>query len=323
MTKAEENPEYKEFIIKQNKKNFLRCFWPGGRCMEKAIRAHSIQNSRVLASIAERGDVIMLRAKQDFDSGPKVRFESIGKNNATTFTGLCQKHDDILFKPIEKAAIDLSSEEHLFLLAYRAILRELHSKMKAAIDFGSIYEKGCKDGKFDPRIHDVASQSLTMKIAESYSCYRYKFSFDVLYRKKLFDQVSHAKLSVKSDKPIIAVSSVYDVFNNMRFYQDRMDPKVIALNILPLNEYTHIIFSFRKDHEETLRPSLAPILSATGHYQLYLISKLVLRHCENFVISPGHFRTFSPEKIEAMTRYFSKNMFARKEDYDDENLYLF
>jgi hypothetical protein len=57
----------------------------------------------------------------------------VGRNFATTFEGFCSNHDAILFRPIETQIFDLANDEQLFLYAYRAIVRELHASMEAAI----------------------------------------------------------------------------------------------------------------------------------------------------------------------------------------------
>jgi hypothetical protein len=58
----------------------------------------------------------------------------VGRNNATTFTGLCGKHDHELFNSIETGPIEVADHRHLFLLAYRTVLFEAHSSRKAAVD---------------------------------------------------------------------------------------------------------------------------------------------------------------------------------------------
>ena len=74
------------------------CLGPDNECEGSIIRAHSVQNSRVLELIQESGHVIMPRLVSSFDRGAGFRFESVGRNEATTFTGLCQKHDRELLK---------------------------------------------------------------------------------------------------------------------------------------------------------------------------------------------------------------------------------
>ena len=51
--------------------------------------------------------------------------QRLGVTRASTFTGFCSKHDDAIFAPLEKLPFTGTSEQ-CFLLAYRALARELH-----------------------------------------------------------------------------------------------------------------------------------------------------------------------------------------------------
>jgi hypothetical protein len=55
------------------------------------------------------------------------RFRKVGINRASTFTGFCQKHDTELFRPLETQPF-IASKEQLFLLAYRALAKEVYAK---------------------------------------------------------------------------------------------------------------------------------------------------------------------------------------------------
>lgn len=123
----------KNYIFQLQKMQNLHCLEPEETCVQSSIRAHSIQNRQVLELLQQEGHVVMPRLQLDVNSGPKVRFESIGRNKATTFTGLCTQHDAKIFAPIEKNPIDVEDDSHLFLLAYRAVLKETHASMEAAL----------------------------------------------------------------------------------------------------------------------------------------------------------------------------------------------
>jgi len=74
-----------------------RCLFPGMACKAQAIRSHSVQNSRVLDLLVRDGHVKALGKRIDNKAGPVIRFEDVGRNEATTFTGFCAKHDAAAF----------------------------------------------------------------------------------------------------------------------------------------------------------------------------------------------------------------------------------
>jgi hypothetical protein len=125
------------------KQKYEICLFPGTECSSPAIAAHSVQNNGILDRLAHDGHVISPRMEVTFSSQPpNYAFERIGRNRATTFTGLCSQHDTELFKPIDTAVIDLESTEHLFLLAYRSVLKEAHATRKSVVDTQGLYKLG-------------------------------------------------------------------------------------------------------------------------------------------------------------------------------------
>ena len=62
---------------------------------------------------------------------------------------------------------------------------------------------------------------------------------------------------------------------------------------------------------------------ASGDYRRYLLSKLVLRNCDNFVIKPSYFATFSEDKKKTITRFFGDTVFSDEPTFEHPHLYLF
>jgi hypothetical protein len=94
------------------------------------------------------GHVIMPRLEASFKRRPKTVFRRIGRNQATTFTGLCGTHDQQIFERVDTVPIALSSREQLFLLAYRAALQESHATRKAAVDTQTAFLAGAEKGLY-------------------------------------------------------------------------------------------------------------------------------------------------------------------------------
>ena len=104
-------------------------------CSGAIIKAHTVQRNGCLSKIAKGGKVYSIKANNFADiknsNGiPNPKRISIGK--ASTFTGFCGRHDDSLFAPIEKLPFS-GSQDHCFLLAYRALCIEVFAK-RAAIE---------------------------------------------------------------------------------------------------------------------------------------------------------------------------------------------
>ncbi len=104
-------------------------------CSGKIIKAHSISKSSSLKEIAHNGHVLTtFEGSIRFDKGFQITPKKIGIQKASTFTGFCAHHDKTLFQPIEDTDFVIS-KENCFLIAYRAISREIFVKERASGTF--------------------------------------------------------------------------------------------------------------------------------------------------------------------------------------------
>jgi hypothetical protein len=140
-------PEEAKSFFALRKLKYERCLESTWTCQDKPIRAHSIQNARVLDLIQEQGHVVMPRVKLWNDKPPTYEFERVGRNDASTFTGLCAKHDAELFKTLDTQPLDLSNEQHKRLLAYRSVMRELHTQLEGAQRIQVAHEDAVRRGR--------------------------------------------------------------------------------------------------------------------------------------------------------------------------------
>ena len=309
-------------MFSQIKKKFDRCLWPTMDCKNKSCRAHSIQNQKVLETLSENGHVIMFKGRISLETGPDIDFDLISRNKATTFTGLCNPHDTSLFAPIDKHDIDINNPEHLFLLAYRSVFKGYHAKLKGAFDIQSSYMKGIDIGRFNPEIKDDAFILATNALIEAHAFFRFKSYWDISYFKQDVKSINHDVIIHDDLNPSVAVSSTYSIGYSTEMEDTEFDSSLVVLNVFPFDGKVFIIFSYPRVHEKFVKDHITFFLDISGQHQLHQISKLILRHCENFVIAPSYFNGLISEKKEAMRIYFIKNILTKK-DYEDERLYLF
>ena len=68
---TEDHSFLSDFFVNQ-KITLEKCLEPTSKCTKRAIRAHSIQNSRAMQLIQEKNKVVMMRLRTD-KRGPRVR----------------------------------------------------------------------------------------------------------------------------------------------------------------------------------------------------------------------------------------------------------
>lgn len=308
----------KKIYFDLQKLSFRRCLEPSGQCGGAPIRAHSIQNARILEMLSSNGHVIMPQLTHT-GGVPDITFARIGRNQATTFLGLCGQHDQEIFRPIERVAIDVEDDSHLFLLAYRAVFRETHACIQAAVKMQAGYQARVTEGLSPADRPDRAGLMATEWLANSYDTYKYKRKFDTAYLKRDYQRLGHFRLVFDDAPPSVAASALFSL-DDVDWPDDVAR---VALNVFPEPTRTHVILSFLKEEKPYATQYLQRILDATGHYQRYLVSKLVLQHCENFVMSPSYFEGMAHEQKDAVREFFLRTLNQNEHDYEDQNLYLF
>ena len=96
-------------------------------CKGPIVRAHTLPRSGSLLAICAERHVYGLESGGMPDDNGIFPFKRIGVNQASTFTGFCQRHDTELFRPLEIEPFT-ASKEQLFLVAYRALSKEVYAK---------------------------------------------------------------------------------------------------------------------------------------------------------------------------------------------------
>ncbi len=280
---------------------YNRCLAPGDSCENKAIRAHSVQNASILERLQFNGHVIAPKLNLSFAEGPRVSFEKIGRNQATIFHGLCTDHDSQIFRPIEVNDLELSNPQHLFLLSYRAVLKEAHATIKSAHDTQTGYLAGIEAGLFPenacaPGKHAVEHMSL------AYMTHEYKTRYDEVYVSQEWDLVKHYKRDL-GVPPGVALNAMI----SMGRYSHETDSAAYAtLNVFPVADTTILVVSFLNEHSRYFTRSIKKFLQSGPI--LRTLSYLILKKCSNFVLSPKLFNNFSDDQKKECLMHFERNI---------------
>lgn len=310
----------REDYMRVMKLRVRRCLEPTEECQKTAVLAHSIQNAIVLDEISEGGHVMVL-GLHHHPTGllPVIKWKRVGRNKASTFSGLCSEHDNSIFRRIDHSSPDLSNPGHLFLVAYRSVLRETHACIEAAMRARTLYHRRIEQGRSPRDQPDNAGMHATATICNAYDCYLYKRKFDHAFLEGDYDVIMHEKLCFDSASPSVAVSSVFSL-DDMPWPDDVAR---VVLNVFPMHGETHTIFSFLKSDADVAAQYLWRVSSAAGLHQKYLVSKLILQHCDNVVMAPAYYSALSDIRRRRILEFFESTILRNRHNFDDENLYLF
>jgi len=157
------------------------------------------------------------------------------------------------------------------------------------------------------------------KMMAAYFVHQVADEFGKSYILQRWDRVRHHILRLDVG-PTIACNSMFSTGLESRVGEAAA---FVCLNVLPYESGTVALFSFLSDDEGPAEAAFGHIWAASGHYQRYLLSKLILAKCENLVIAPRLFEAFSTDQVEAIRTYYQLSTFDDSYDPDDRRLYLF
>jgi hypothetical protein len=290
------------------------------QCGEPAIRAHSIQNSQTIALLEQDNHVLAWQPRFS-QSGPDIALRRIGRNDASTFAGFCNRHDTELFRPLDSKPLDGADREQLFLLAYRGITCELHAIMTGAVQLQSLYTARIERGVESPDSSSPAGQKAVEQMLLSWATWRYRHRYyDEPLLRQSFDGVEHDVIVLNDQAPCLAASS----FITLKDVPVDQDLAAVAINILPVSETSTVaVFSYAKQDQGIVRAALDRILGSTGDVQKYELSKIVLSRISNVLISPRHFDRWGAEKAKKITDAFVRTVQTQQDVGEDVDFMLF
>lgn len=299
---------------------FPRCFAAPPPCRNPGIRAHSVQNARCLDLIVVDGHLVSPTIRLDAAKGPLVELARVGRKQATTFSGLCAKHDRDIFAPIETANLDPENPEHRFLLAYRTTFYEVHATCAAAWQIQMGYQKRTELG-FDPKDQPSRAGMVAVdRMIVAYETYRYKEHLDRAFLEGDFAILDHDMIMLQVARPTVASSALFSLDHLLR----GDDVVRVCLTILPLEpERTVVLFSYLRADAPLARGELARVLTSSGAHQKYELSRRLLNNCHNFALSPRYVASWSTAKRRVITDFYVRTVLHDDLEFEDPDLLLF
>lgn len=283
-------------------------FVDNSQCSGKIIKAHSIQNNGVLSKLAIDGHVLM--PKMDYSSKYKVKLERVGKNEASIFTGFCKKHDNEIFQEIDDEIFS-ANDKQLFLLAYRSFAKEYFSKKEATHLtrklFGMYPQRSQNIGLIEKAI---LPQELSIQDNETD---RKKFddafinnSFSILENKIFYinNKIGFAVSSMFELDYDLEGTEIYDRFD----YSKENKPPKLFVNIFPDVDCSYIIISCFRDEFGKYNPFFNQLQDKYENDKKIfykIINNMIVKYCENIVLSPRLIEVWGSEKKEAFLKYYT------------------
>ena len=275
--------DFKRYFSKLKRESRVKeCFFANDECTS-IIKAHSIQNNRILKVISEEGHVIQLNASSS-DEDFLIESKDVGRKIATVSTNFCGFHDSKLFSPIELKEFKKGDKEQEFIYAYRAFSREYHAKR----EIKNVLENIRKASGVDRFSVDLSLKGNQIALEQ---LEREKTYLNNALIGERFDVISTQVLELHGEYHIASSSACvieYDLLGNqLNDLSDlKRDLKHIFLTVFPQNGKTFILFSFYKKYKKHFSFIRKQIMTKSLREQKTIITNLLISHVENLVISP-------------------------------------
>ena len=248
-----------------------------------------------------------------------LKFQRLGVHDATTFTGLCNKHDAEMFRPIDTEDLDLNDQSHDFLLTYRAVIKEAVALIEGVRRAQIMLKEKIKSGLVTADRYDEEMMNPAQQILWTKNFIEYKKKFDEMFCSKDYSSLYYSAI-VLGQRCQFAVSTT---FSTLEMSTKTDGVQRITVNIFPYKNSTYILFASLLEDKKHMDTYIAEFLNSSGYHQLYVLSKIVLRNCENIVFSPSLINSWSDSKKSTILQYVAETCDTDKANYENKDLYLF
>jgi hypothetical protein len=320
------------------------CFYKDDSCSSNIIKAHSVQRNRVLKNISDNGHVMMFQVKP-FEEDHRWEPDKIGLNKATVFTGFCEYHDQEIFKPIDLYDYEEGNEEQEFLFAYKALAKEHHIKLSMTKSYEKISEWTENNNYAELKKHHLIKEKeeiirlQALMPQDKHTLKELKAGSRCLNISKdrlnnnlqcnRYNNIVTRIIALDGNYPIACSSCISlekdfngNLINDLRKLNFNL--KYLFLTIFPQDSHTFILLSFFRKERDFFKFIDTQILNKDEDEQMKLISNLLLKHVENFTMSPSHWNTYTKETKDCISNVFSKNIHldTNLKDIQDLNLFV-
>jgi len=251
--------------------------------------------------------VYALTEREYSETSGELGFRPVGKIAASTFFGFCGKHDKDIFLPIETNpdSIDLDSDEHCFLLSFRAFAIANHRK-KQDIKLFSNQSKDVTDSVKELfGVNDIESQLHFSQIGLSDSIPHKKVLIEALFNKD-YSELDFLTYEINYTVPFAVTSDTTPTYlfsgKAINMSEDpRYKYSSILITVIPLLERTIVVLAaFKSDpHGSAYLDELSEMNELSFERA---VSWHILTNCENTFYSPKWFDALNPEKKTWITK---------------------
>jgi len=222
----------------------------------------------------------------------------VGINEATTFPGICNRHDSELFRPVETKPLTFAGEQ-VFLLGYRALLRECYTKRQAVQTVALLGAYLDRHPELKDELSDDYVEWTRLGNEHGYEdLMHHKTIYDDCWRHGNFEEIRFVAFLYDRATPILNASAFgpeYDFDGNslqnlgdLTFVQD-----LITYCIWSVNGRGVALLAWHESSDKKCVPFVESLLRQPRQRLSAWLTSMAFEHSENLVFAPGWWEALS------------------------------
>jgi hypothetical protein len=279
-------------------------------CSKRPISSHSIQRNGPVQHLADATNhVVMLSTHLQLDEPPITRARRVGINDATTFPGLCAEHDTSLFLPIDTQSLVAPTPEQLFLLSYRAVLRELYAKRVQLHRAKELARLVSSDTGASMEIQVAAMAHAYHVYVGTFHIEQAKREYDARWTAKAYEH--RLRFLHRRTRPLpFAVSSFFTPTFDLDVRPisrggARVALPAMTLDVVPDASGTLVSLAVPSQHEAALAAFVEALTKTSSEEEFVAwLWEITLRYCENLVIAPSAWQALTEPNQQRIEEFF-------------------
>lgn len=304
-----------------NNSKIKHCIHPKAEeCSAKIIKAHTIQNNRILNRIGRDGKIYMVRFTAESNK-PRYRFKEVGRSQATTITGFCSNHDKMLFQPIEDSDY-VGTQQQNYLFAYRAFAYEYQRKIEASKSHTNLIDD--KPSLLNDEHYQALQEGY--KLAEVDNI-REKIIFDNALLQGDYNVIETVSITLEGESKFAVCSGFnleYDLNGDIvnRLYDHKAIVSLLTLNVFPQNGKTIVLLSWLKEDTAIYNAFSQQIQALNTEEIKQMLNNMIPSYCENAVYNPIFIDSWSDKAKQEYLRIFKNSTISGIVEINKRNLLL-
>lgn len=273
-------------------------------CEYESINSHLLQKNGILNLVSENNHVIEVKTKDFFklnEENSPLTFKKVSVNNALSLKLFCSKHDNSIFKFVEKLPLDLNNYKTHLLFTYRVICAEIRKKEYNIETFKRLLNSYDKHNSDSSEIYFLLIEGSKRGISDL-----------MIYKQTVENELNGSESGFVFNVlqyPLIKVycSAGFNIYETYETPLNEIPLKYVFIHIIPSNDCLNVIIGYHKLHfKKSIVDYCNSWRNLTNNELELKLTDLFATRIENWGFSPLIYKNIDKSLENAFINHFSE-----------------